>query len=198
MANEHLNLDQPSSMQASKDIHKAGLYHYRTHHQENILAALALLLGPETDYSLRTRAARRLARQGPSLLPLLLTTLNNCPEITSPPWPWWPPQYEHCSRLLLQLCQGAQIQLVALLQHLLVSQSVGPVLWTSIIEAAGLTPHARYEGLLRQGLAAPWNTTRYAAVMALADLTVKHALLEETVLALRACQCEEEPISIRL
>lgn len=40
-------------------------------HEERVLAALALLLGPETDYHLRVRATRRLARQGPALLPLL-------------------------------------------------------------------------------------------------------------------------------
>ncbi len=127
MPNEHPNTEQ-TSLQASKDIAEARLYDHRTHSQEKILAALALLLGPETDYHMRVRATRRLARQGPPLLPLLLTTLNNYPEITSPPWPWWPPQYEHCSRLLVHLCQKAQIELEALLQHHVVSQQVGPVL----------------------------------------------------------------------
>src|SRR5437660_9394948 len=85
--------------------------------QEHIRTALALLLGPETEYALRIRASQRLARQGTDLLPLLLTTLNNYPEITSPPWPWWPPQYEHLSRLLLLLSQRAQVPLETLLQH---------------------------------------------------------------------------------
>jgi HEAT repeat protein len=197
MPNEHPNSEQ-TSLQASKDIAEAGLYDHRTHSQEKILAALALLLGPETDYDMRVRATRRLARQGPQLLPLLLTTLNNYPEITSPPWPCWPPQYEHCSRLLVHLCQKAQIELEALLQHQVVSQPVGPVLWTSIIEAAGLLPHAGYETLLSKGLTAPWKTTRYAAAMALANLGGKGSLLDTTLETLRACQHEEEPIFIRL
>ena len=195
MPNEHPNTE---AIQASKDIPKARLYHHPTHNQENVLAALALLLGPETDYHIRVRATRRLARQGPSLLPLLLTTLNNYPEITSPPWPWWPPQYAHCSRLLAHLCQEAQIQLEDLLQDPVVSQPVGPVLWTSIIEGAELLPDAGYEALLGKGLAAPWNTTRYAAAMALANLGGKRPLLETTLEALRACQHKEEPVFIRL
>src|SRR5436190_14100305 len=192
MPNEHPDTEQ-TSLQASKDIAEAGLYDHRTHSQEKILAALALLLGPETDYHIRVRATRRLARQGPPLLPLLLATLNNYPEITSPPWPWWPPQYAHCSRLLVHLCQEAQIQLEDLLQHPVVSQPVGPVLWTSIIEGAELLPDARYEALLDKGLAAPWNTTRYAAAMALANLGGKRPLLETTLEALRACSIRKSP-----
>jgi HEAT repeat protein len=195
MPNEHPNTE---AIQASKDIPKARLYHHPIHNQENVLAALALLLGPETDYHIRVRATRRLARQGPSLLPLLLTTLNNYPEITSPPWPWWPPQYAHCSRLLVHLCQEAEIQLEDLLQHPVVSQPVGPVLWTSIIEGAELLPDAGYEAFLGKGLAAPWNTTRYAAAMALASLGGKRTLLDTTLEALRACQHKEEPVFIRL
>src|SRR2546421_12627939 len=144
MPNEHPDTEQ-TSLQASKDIAEARLYDHRTHSQEKILAALALLLGPETDYHMRVRATRRLARQGPPLLPLLLTTLNNYPEITSPPWPWWPPQYEHLSRLLLLLGQRAQVPLEALLQHPALSQPAGPVLWTSVIEAAGLLEQADCE-----------------------------------------------------
>ena len=59
--------------------------------QEAILAALALLLGPETDYHVRMRAVRQLSRQGEQVLPLLLRSLNELPELNSPPWPWWPP-----------------------------------------------------------------------------------------------------------
>ena len=72
------------------------------------------------------------------------------------------------------------------------------MLWTSIIEAAGLLPHAGYETLLSKGLTAPWKTTRYAAAMALANLGGKGSLLDTTVEALRACQHEEEHIFIRL
>jgi len=166
--------------------------------QEHIRTAMALLLGPETEYALRIRASQRLARQGPPLLPLLLTTLNNYPEITSPPWPWWPPQYEHLSRLLLLLSQRAQIPLEALLQHPALSQPAGPVLWTSVIEAAGLLEQAGYESLFCRGLAEPWETVRYAAAMALANLAGKGSLLETTVDALRTHQSEEEPLSVRL
>src|SRR5258708_498491 len=79
--------------------------------QEQIFAALALLLGPDTDYPKRQRAAQRLAKVGPELLPLLLYTLHICPPITVPGWPWWPPQYEQTSRLLIQLSQNAHLSL---------------------------------------------------------------------------------------
>src|SRR5689334_19402193 len=103
--------------------------------QENIQAALALLMGSETEYHVRARAARRLARQGAAILPILLTTLNTYPEITTPPWPWWPPQYEQCSHLLAHLSQEAHIRLIDILEQPTVDHPVGPVLWISIIEA---------------------------------------------------------------
>src|SRR5579859_1805988 len=166
--------------------------------QESTRAALALLLGPDTDYHIRVRATRRLARQGPAILPLLLTTLNHYPEITSPPWPWWPPQYEHCSRLLLYLSQKAQIPLEDLLQHPCVSQPVGPVLWTSIIEAAGLQPYEDYEALLCQGLALLWMSVRYAAAMALANRARRTDLQPTTREILRLHQSEHEALPVRL
>jgi len=51
-----------------------------------------------------------------------------------------------------------------LLQHPVVQQPVGPVLWISIFEAA----EQNDESLLIQGLKTPWVTVRYAAAMALA------------------------------
>ncbi|HLZ59574.1 MAG TPA: HEAT repeat domain-containing protein [Ktedonosporobacter sp.] len=166
--------------------------------QESTRAALALLLGPDTDYHIRVRATRRLARQGPAILPLLLTTLNHYPEITSPPWPWWPPQYEHCSRLLLYLSQKAQIPLEDFLQHPSLSQPIGPVLWTGIIEAAGLQPYENYEALLCRGLEMPWISVRYAAAMALANRARKVALQPTTCGALRLHQSEHEALPVRL
>src|SRR6266487_6568537 len=102
MRNEHIHTE-PTEPQPSipipnthdRDAQTTKVHLYRKYNQEHTLAALALLLGPETSYAMRLRAARRLARQGPSVLPTLLTTLNAYPEITSPPWPYWPPQYEH-------------------------------------------------------------------------------------------------------
>lgn len=167
-------------------------------HQESILASTALLLGPDTDYYRRVRAARRLARHGPALLPFLLNTLNAHPEIASPPWPWWPPQYEQVSRLLLYLSQNAQLSLDALLRHPSLSQPPGPVLWTGVVEAAGLLPHAGYEPLLSEGLAAPWSTVRYAAAMALANVAGKVTLCEPTRAALHSLLSEQETIPVRL
>src|SRR5579859_1536247 len=80
--------------------------------QEDIQAALTILLGSETEYHTRVRATRRLARQGADILPLVLTTLSTYPEITAPTWPWWPLQYEQCSHLLIYLGQKAHMQLV--------------------------------------------------------------------------------------
>src|SRR5579884_2097887 len=94
--------------------------------QESIQAALALLMGSETEYHVRARAARRLARQGPAILPILLTTLNTYPEITTPAWPWWPPQYEQCSHLLAHLGQEAHIKLIDMLEMPTVEQPIGP------------------------------------------------------------------------
>lgn len=189
MPGERTNRKQPSTQTSQAE---------RIANQERIRTAFALLFGPETEYAARIRASQLLARQGPALLPLLLTTLSSYPEITSPPWPWWPPQYEHLSRLLLLLSQRAQVSLEMLLQHPTLSQPAGPVLWISVIEAAGLLEHAGNEALFCQGLAEPWETVRYAAAMALADLTGKVSLLETTVDALRTHQSEEERLSVRL
>ena len=198
MPKEDLDTEQ-ASIRMPNELQRANLALYRTNSQEHILTALALLLGPETDYHIRVQATRRLVRQGASSLPLVLTTLNNYPEITSPPWPWWPPQYEHCSRLLLRLCHIAGIQIDTLLQHPLVaSQPIGPVLWASVVEAIALHIRAEHETLLRQSLAAPWETVRYAAAMALANLAGKLPLQKTTLEALHACQGEEEAISIRV
>lgn len=166
--------------------------------QESMLAALALLLGPETDYSTRIQAARRLARQGPALLPLLLKTLNNYSEITSPSWPWWPPQYEHVARLLIHLCQSKQLSLQALLEHPALAHSRGPVLWISVIEAANLSPYPGYESFLCEALEAPWKTVRYSAAMALAKLAGQASLHYTTLDTLRAHQSEEEDMPVRL
>jgi len=165
---------------------------------ERTRAALALLLGDDTGVEARFQAARRLARQGAALLPLLLETLNRCPEFTVPSWPWWPPQYEQCGRLLLQFSRAAQMPLDALLHHPDVSQPAGPVLWTSIIEAAARVPRDGYESLLGAGLQAPWSSTRYAAAVALGDLSGIAPLSERTIVALRACQCAEFALPLRL
>ena len=171
---------------------------YRTYNREAILAALALLLGPETDYPVRVRATERLIQCGPAVLPIVLATLDIYPEITTPPWPWWPPQYEHISYLLSQLSQSAQVPLETLLQYPTMSQPPGPVLWTSVIEAADSHSHADYELLLREGLRAPWTTVRYAAAMALARLAETVSLLELTLETLRAHLCAEEAVCVQL
>lgn len=172
--------------------------HRRYTHREDIRAALALLLGPETEYSLRVRAARKIARQGASVLPLFLTTLSNYPEITSPPWPWWPPQYEHCSRLLVHFSQTMQQSLESFLHHPALTQPAGPVLWTSVIEAAGLVAQADFEELFCQGMDTPWATTRYAAAMALAAKASKGILQETTLALLRTHQDTCEALPVRL
>lgn len=172
--------------------------HPQSVHRENIQAALALLLGPETDYVVRARATRRLTRQEPTILPILLATLSNYPEITTPAWPWSPPQYEHCSRLLAHFSQQTQIQLAHMLRHATTPQPAGPVLWVSIIEAIMLLPDEGLEALLREGLATRWITVRYAAAMALAT-RAKHASLDETTVnALRTHLGECEDLTIRL
>jgi len=185
---------KPQSLQQSE----VSLHTRLMHNRESILATLALLLGPDTDYNVRERAAKRLIRLGPEVLPMSLSILSNYPEITTPPWPWWPPQYEHFGYLLTQLSQSAQIPIEALLQHPAVSQPPGPVLWTSVIEAAGLLSHSSYESLLHKGLKAPWTTVRYAAAMALANLAGKVTLLEPTLDELRAHRCEEESVPVQL
>jgi len=171
---------------------------YSTLRQERTFKALTLLLGPETAYTTRLRAEKHLARLGAAVLPLLITTLHHYPEITSPPWPSWPPQYEHCSRLLIHLCKEAPIPLEALLEHPAITLPIGPVLWTSIIEAADLHPQAAYESLLCAGLVALWPTTRYAAAMALANLAGLQSLHESTRAALRTCQQTQETAPVRL
>ena len=170
---------------------------YVSMHGENIRAALALLLGPETDYATRVRATRRLARRGPVLLPMVLATLSTYPEITTPAWPWWPPQYEHSSRLLLYLSQRAQLQLEDLLHHAAVPQPAGPVLWTSVIEAASLVPHTDYEDLLCRGLETAWATVRYAAAMALATKANKVPLRHATLAHLYG-HLEDDAVQVRL
>lgn len=198
MSNEHIHLEQPSAISTADDTPIIQPHPYPKQNQEHVLVALALLLGPETSYPMRLRAARRLARQGPSILPLVLTTLHTYPEIISPPWPHWPAQYEHCSRLLLHLCRSTGLSLEALLQHPTISQPAGPVLWTSIIEAANLQPSLAYEPLLSQGLTAPWITTRYASAMALAHLADQVSLQATTLELLHTCQQEQEPLPVRL
>ncbi len=187
---------EQESGHVSKNNRGTSLQEGRTHDEEQILAALALLFGPETEYHVRVRATRRLIRLGSTVLPLLLTALDSHPEITTPPWPWWPPQYEHFSRLLIHLSQRAQMSLEMLLRHPVVSQPPGPVLWTSVIEAANRLPD--HESLLREGLTARWMTVRYAAAMALASMACKTSLLEPTLDMLRAHQCADEAIPVQL
>ena len=197
MLSEHINHEQLTACVRQERDDELYLP-YRTPKQERTLKALTLLLGPETDYTIRLRATRYLMRQGTAVLPLLLHTLSSCPEITTPSWPMWPPQYEHCSRLLLHLCQQAHLPLENLLQHVTPRQSVGPVLWISVIEAADVQPQAVYEPLLRNGLQTGWKTTRYAAAMALASLAGTEPLHEETLTILRTCQHPRETLPVRL
>ncbi len=197
MISEYSNRRQLSNRLPSEQP-KGRHFPYNTARQERTLKALTLLLGPETAFDTRLRATRYLARQGSAVLPLLLSTLHHYPELISPPWPGWPLQYEQCSRLLIHLCQDANLSLDALLQHPAISQPAGPVLWTSVIEAVDAQSDSCYEALLCDGLAAPWETTRYAAAMALANLTSNEPLQESTRAALRICQSTQEPISVRL
>ncbi|HEY0757408.1 MAG TPA: HEAT repeat domain-containing protein [Ktedonobacteraceae bacterium] len=166
--------------------------------QEQSLAAIVLLLGPDTDYYKRMRAAQRLARVGADVLPLLLQALHTHPEIATPAWPWWPPQYEPLGRLLIQLSQSARLTLADLLRPAYVSQPPGPVLWTSIIEAIGQLPHMEYEPLLREALTAPWWTVRYAAAMAIARRAMHISLGPATREALAQCQHTDPEIQVRL
>jgi HEAT repeat protein len=172
--------------------------HSRPIARERTCAALALLLGDETSDQARFQAARRLARQGLTVLSMLLEALNRCPEFTGPAWPSWPPQYEQCGRLLLHLSRIARMRLDALLHHPAVSQPAGPVLWTCIIEAAARSPRDDYESLLRAGLQSSWRSARYAAAIALGNLVGIIALSEETITTLRACQCAEQELPLRL
>jgi HEAT repeat protein len=175
-----------------------GQKNLRQTQKETIQAALALILGPDTAQHLRIRAARKLARQGPDILPLLLNTLNKYPEITMPAWPWWPPQYEHCSRLLHHLCREAQIEPAELLQHPIVQQPVGPVLWISILEAVEHHAKKNDESLLIKGLTTPWVTVRYAAIMALATQHHTIPLQPTTRAVLNDYLAEQQAFPIRL
>jgi HEAT repeat protein len=166
--------------------------------REQIFAAIALLLGPDTDYQKRQQAAQRLAKAGPEILPLLLHTLHICSEIVPPSWPLWPPQYEQTSRLLVQLSLSAQLSLVELLDYPSLTQPPGPVLWTSVVEAAGLLPHVEYEQLLRDALEAPWWTVRYAAAMTLSKRATHVALHPETYQKLYLLQNTDPEIPVRL
>jgi HEAT repeat protein len=56
-----------------------------------------------------------------------------------------------------------------LLQHPVVQQPIGPVLWISILEATEQNAQKNVESLLVQGLTTPWTTVRYAAATALAQ-----------------------------
>ncbi|HZO73495.1 MAG TPA: hypothetical protein VFB60_14945 [Ktedonobacteraceae bacterium] len=166
--------------------------------RERICVALTLLLGPETDQDLRVRATRRLARQGLSILPQVLTTLSSYPAITTPTWPAWPPQYKYCSHLLLYFCRKGHLRPDELLQHPSLRQPPGPVLWISVIEAAELLSHDDYEALFRQGLTTSWTTVRYAAAMALATRASRAALQTESIAMLHAHQHEDEAFPVRL
>src|SRR6266567_1140759 len=165
MLSEHSNSEQPS---CTTETTEKKTNHLSAQQRETVHAALALLLGPETDEHIRVRATRRLAKQGARILPLLLVTLSNYPEITTPSWPWWPPQYEHCARLLVALSHTTQVEIEDLLQHPALEQHAGPVLWVSIIESVRLLVRENHEELLCRGLEMPWAIVRNAATFVLA------------------------------
>ena len=198
MLSEHIERKQPP---AAKQ-HEASVHIRQIDHQENVLGALALLLGPETEERVRVRAVRRLTRSDATQLPVLLRALSDYPEITAPPWPWWPVQYTHCGQLLLHISRRTQIPLAAFLQHPALHQPAGPVLWISVIEAIALLPPAAqtsdYELLLATGLTPPWDTVRYAAAMALANLAGQAPLRPVTVEALHVCQDEARCLPVLL
>jgi HEAT repeat protein len=190
--------ERPDKQQPNPKKNREGFLLPEPPYGECTQAALALLLGPETEYPLRVRASRRLARQGAEALPAFLKALSTYPEIITPSWPWWPPQYEHCSRLLIYLSQQAHLGLEELFLHPSLTQPAGPVLWASIIEAAGLLPHVNYEALLCSGLQAPWQTVRYAAAMALATKAGKISLQKSTIEQLLLCQQQDAAPEVRL
>ncbi|MEO8972323.1 MAG: HEAT repeat domain-containing protein [Ktedonobacteraceae bacterium] len=197
MRGEHNDIEQSlASLSDALPLTAPHTYHMGS--RESTLAALALLLGPETNAAIRKRAAQKLAKQGPTSLPLILTTLNQYPEIIKPSWPHWPPQYEHCSHLLVQFCQQTHHSLETLLQHPVLTQPVGPVLWISAIEAAHLLPSPEQEALIRKGLTTQWATVHYAAAMALVNLAGILRLHETTLHALHICTAETETIPVRL
>nr|BBH88334.1 hypothetical protein KTC_30850 [Thermosporothrix sp. COM3] len=183
---------QFNQQQTTLKTHSSGLK------AKQIRVALVQLLAPDTDYHTRLLASRRLARYGPDALPLILQTLSAHEEITEPEWPWWPPQYEHCSRLLLHLSQKAALPLEALLQHPAIEHPPGPVLWISVIEAAELQGEPRYESLFREGLNTPWTTVRYAAALALVTRARNVTLDRATIQALYTHQHPEEAFPVRL
>jgi HEAT repeat protein len=200
MLREHLDNEPRSSTKRDETL----LHVRQVNRQESVLGALALLLGTETEETTRIRAVRRLARAGTeeTNLLLLLRALNEHPEITSPPWPWEPPQYAHCGRLLYLLSRNMQLPLDTFLFHPSLSQPTGPMLWVSVIEAVSLMPPAiqasEYESLLRTGLVTTWMTVRYSAAMALANLAGKVPLQAETVKMLQSCQDEAEALPVRI
>lgn len=167
--------------------------------RESIQAALALLLGPETKYPIRVRATRRLAKQATAaILPLVLTTLSNYPDIITPAWPCWPPQYEHTGQLLLHFSQQEGISLFDLLHHPTLDTSAGPVLWISIIEAANLSPLIDNEDIFCQGFLTPWTSVHYAAAMALATRARNNVLHPATIDILKHQQKIQEISPIQL
>jgi hypothetical protein len=177
---------------------QGGRKHVRDNQRENIQAALALLLGPETPSAARQRALRRLTRRDAAILPAVLIALNNHPEITTPAWPDWPPQYKFCARLLLKLGRNAHLSLEDLLHHLTIQEPRGPVLWISVIEATELELTENHETLLCEGLATAWETVRYAAAMALGTRAHRGVFQPATLQALAAHQGEYETSPVRL
>lgn len=172
--------------------------------QESVLGAIARLLGGETEETSRIRAVRRLARAGTeeTNLLLLLRAMSEHPEITTPPWPYEPPQYACCGRLLYLLSRNLQLPLDTFLFHPSLAQPGGPVLWAAMIEAASLMPVSiqcsEYEPLLSAGLLTPWETVRYSAAMALANLAQHVRLSAETMSVLQSCQEETEALPVRV
>ena len=183
---------------ANRELGRASSSLKQPQPREQILAAIILLLGPDTDYYKRQHASQYLANAGVDVLPLLLQTLHTHPEIVTPAWPWWPPQYEQIGRLLIQLSQSARLSLADLLHASCLTQPPGPVLWTSVIEAIGQLPHREYESLLRESLQVPWWTVRYAAATAIANRAVRISLCPDTRKALYQCQHNDPEMPVRL
>jgi HEAT repeat protein len=198
MQNELMNREL-FALPGKHDFRTAEYPWYQEHTQERLPVSLALLLGSESDDDIRARAVRRLTRQGVQLLPLVLTTLNAYPEITSPGWPLWPPQYKFCARLLLHYCRETHTLPDKLLHHPVVCEPIGPVLWISAIEAAELLPQVeRFESFFCNALTAPFDTVRYAAAMALANLAGSVLLPQRSLEALSRCLHETKALPVRL
>ncbi len=166
--------------------------------EERTRAALMLLLGTETEHTTRMQAMQRLVRQGPTVLPLFLSLLHTMPEITTPSWPQWPPQYEYCSRLLYRLCRKSGLSLNDIMSHAIVQLHPGPVLWVTILEASKYKPTMGDEHLLCAGLEVEWVTVRYAAAIALATFATKTPLAPETLHLLQKHQHTQEVYEVRL